>query len=107
GTPSAAHPDQVPHRIAVKRRDELMKWQAGISRRKNQGHVGETLDVLVEKETTPGRYVGRSYRDAPDIDGTVLFHGEGIRPGDIVPVRITGADVYDLHGETLALTPSP
>jgi ribosomal protein S12 methylthiotransferase len=75
-----------------------MKWQAGISRRKNRRHVGETLEVLVEKEAAPGRFVGRSYRDAPEIDGTVALTGSGIRPGDIIPVRITESDVYDLQG---------
>jgi ribosomal protein S12 methylthiotransferase len=98
GTPSADMPGQVPARVATARRDELMRWQAGISRRKNQRHVGETLNVLVETEPAPGRYVGRSYRDAPEIDGTVAFTGTGARAGDIIPVRITHADVYDLSG---------
>ncbi len=100
GTPSAENPDQVPGRVAARRRDELMKVQAGISRRKNLAHVGETLDVLVERETAPGRYMGRSYRDAPDIDGAVIFTGSGPRLGDIVPVKVTGGDIYDLHGQT-------
>jgi ribosomal protein S12 methylthiotransferase len=98
GTPSADMPGQVPSRVAQARRDELMRWQAGISRRKNQRHVGETLNVLVESEPAPGRYVGRSYRDAPEIDGSVAFTGAGARRGDIIPVRITGSDVYDLSG---------
>jgi len=98
GTPSGEMPDQVPTRVARARRDELMKWQAGISRRKNKRRVGETLDVLVEKETAAGHYVGRSYRDAPEIDGTVAFTASAAVPGDIVPVRITDSDVYDLSG---------
>lgn len=99
GTPAASAPGQVPSRVASRRRDELMRLQAGISRRKNLSRVGETLDVLVERETAPGQFAGRTYRDAPEIDGAVFFAGGNVRPGDIVPVRITDGDTYDLHGE--------
>jgi ribosomal protein S12 methylthiotransferase len=58
--------------------------------------VGETLDVLVEGQGD-GLSVGRSYRDAPEIDGLVLIDGD-VRAGEIVPVRITGALEYDLTG---------
>lgn len=100
GTPSADMPGQVPLKTARTRRDELMKLQAGVSRRKNQRHIGATLDVLVEKETAPGHFTGRSYRDAPEIDGLVAFTAAAARPGDIIPVQITGADTYDLSGSS-------
>jgi len=58
--------------------------------------VGEALDVLVEGEGD-GISLGRSYRDAPEIDGLVIVEGK-LPVGEIVPVRITGAMAYDLTG---------
>jgi ribosomal protein S12 methylthiotransferase len=96
GTPSAdlAHP--VPEKIKAERRDRLMALQQSISLAKNQAFVGKTLDVLMEGQGD-GLSVGRSYRDAPEIDGLVLVNGD-VPPGEIVPVRITGALEYDLTG---------
>jgi ribosomal protein S12 methylthiotransferase len=62
----------------------------------NQSYVGKTLDVLVEGFDN-GISVGRSYRDAPEIDGMVFVEGQ-LELGQIVPVRITGAMAYDLTG---------
>ena len=62
----------------------------------NQAYVGKTLDVLVEGRDK-GIAIGRSYRDAPEIDGMVFIEGDA-RIGDIVPVRISGAMAYDLTG---------
>ncbi|HEY3413390.1 MAG TPA: 30S ribosomal protein S12 methylthiotransferase RimO [Armatimonadota bacterium] len=98
GTPAATLPGQVPHRVAEQRREELMKWQAGISRRRNRALVGSALDVLVEERTANGAYSGRTYRDAPEIDGTVAFTGGDSAPGSIVSVQITAAGVHDLSG---------
>jgi ribosomal protein S12 methylthiotransferase len=96
GTPSAdlAHP--VPEKIKAERRDRLMALQQSISLAKNQAFVGKTLDVLMEGQGD-GLSVGRSYRDAPEIDGLVLINGD-VPPGEIAPVRITGALEYDLTG---------
>ena len=58
--------------------------------------MGKTLDVLVEGRDN-GIAIGRSYRDAPEIDGLVLVEGEA-QIGDIIPVKITGAMAYDLTG---------
>ena len=82
--------------VKVERRDSLMALQQGISLAKNQSFVGRTLDVLVEGHGD-GLSVGRSYRDAPEIDGLVLIQGD-VPMGEIVPVRITGALEYDLTG---------
>lgn len=98
GTPSAELPGQVPRRLAEKRREDLMKVQAGISRRKNKALIGATLDVLVEGRREDGGFTGRSYRDAPEIDGTVSFSAETVELGAIVPVKINQADVHDLAG---------
>ena len=105
GTPSAALPDQVDDAVKQERYERLMELQSAISLKKNQALVGQTLDVLVEghgagedesgADTGDVISLGRSYRDAPEIDGYVLVEGE-LPLGEIVPVRITGATTYDL-----------
>ncbi|MBN2472513.1 MAG: radical SAM protein, partial [Anaerolineae bacterium] len=107
GTPSATLPGHVPDEVKAERHDRLMALQQGISLARNQALVGQTLDVLVEghgeAEDEDGNPVdglislGRSYRDAPEIDGYVFVDGE-LPVGEIVPVRVTGAMVYDLLG---------
>lgn len=96
GTPSAELPGQVPDEVKQDRLDLLMEVQQGISHQRNHEFVGRTLPVLVEGYND-GLSVGRSYRDAPEIDGMVIVEGE-LPVGEIVPVRITGAMVYDLIG---------
>ncbi len=105
GTPSATLPNHVPDEIKQQRYEQLMELQQGISLARNQALVGQSLDILVEGhgegEDEDGELtgdlisLGRSYRDAPEIDGYVLVEGE-LPPGEIVPVRITGATTYDL-----------
>ena len=105
GTPSAALANHVDDAIKQDRYERLMALQQGISLKKNQALVGTKLDILVEgngvgedeagEETGAVISLGRSYRDAPEIDGYVLVEGE-LPLGEIVPVRITGATTYDL-----------
>jgi len=96
GTSSDVYGDPIPQEVKEARRDELMLLQQQISLEKNQSFVGEELKVLVEGYGD-GISLGRSYRDAPEIDGMVLVEGKlGI--GEIVPVRINGAMPYDLSG---------
>lgn len=97
GTPAARLEDNVPPEVKKERRERLMAVQQPISLAKNQALVGRTLDILVEGQGE-GLSVGRSYRDAPEIDGLVLVQAE-LPVGKIVPVRITGALEYDLVGE--------
>ena len=99
GTPAGRLEDDVPPEVKEERRERLMEVQQPISLAKNQALVGQTLDVLVEGQGD-GVSVGRSYRDAPEIDGLVLVQAE-LPVGGIVPVRITGALEYDLIGEAL------
>jgi len=96
GTTSAPLGDPVPAAVKQARFEALMELQQGISMQINQSFVGKTLDVLTEGFDN-GITVGRSYRDAPEIDGMVLIEGEP-EIGQIVPVRITGAMAYDLAG---------
>jgi ribosomal protein S12 methylthiotransferase len=96
GTPAADLPDQVPDQVKEERYQRLMELQQSISLAKNQQMIGRTLDVLVEG-SGDGLSVGRSYRDAPEVDGLVLVKEE-LPQGEIVPVLITGAMEYDLIG---------
>ncbi|MGB7875847.1 MAG: 30S ribosomal protein S12 methylthiotransferase RimO [Anaerolineales bacterium] len=96
GTTSAPLGDPVSATVKQARFEELMELQQGISMQINQSYVGKTLDVLVEGFDN-GISVGRSYRDAPEIDGLVFIEGR-LELGQIVPVRITGAMAYDLTG---------
>jgi ribosomal protein S12 methylthiotransferase len=94
GTESAGLKDSVPQKVKEERRDRLMALQQGISLRKNQACVGKTLRILVEGEGD-GVSVGRSYRDAPEVDGLVIVDGK-LPVGKMVDVNITGAMPYDL-----------
>jgi ribosomal protein S12 methylthiotransferase len=96
GTHAASLPNPVSEKVKIRRRERLMTLQQKISLAKNQAFVGQTLDVLIEGQGD-GLSVGRSYRDAPEIDGLVLIDGLA-PPGEIVPVHINGALEYDLSG---------
>jgi ribosomal protein S12 methylthiotransferase len=105
GTPSADLPSHVPDDVKQNRYDQLMELQQGISLKKNQAMMGKTIPVLIEgygtgededgNDTGDKLSLGRSYRDAPEIDGYVIIEGE-LPVGEIIPVRITGATTYDL-----------
>jgi ribosomal protein S12 methylthiotransferase len=103
GTPSALLPGQVPDDVKQARKEALMETQQAISHQVNQSFVGKTLPVLVEGYGD-GLSVGRSYRDAPEIDGLVVVEGH-LPEGEIVPVRITGAMAYDLLGNADVTAP--
>ena len=96
GTTSEPLGDPVPPEVKQARWEQLMELQQGISLERNQSFVGQTLDVLIEGQGE-GLSIGRSYRDAPEIDGLVIVENE-IPIGEMVPVRITGAMAYDLTG---------
>jgi ribosomal protein S12 methylthiotransferase len=102
GTTSEPLGDPIPAKIKQARYDRLMELQQGISMQINQSYVGKTLDVLVEGRDK-GIAIGRSYRDAPEIDGMVFIEGNA-NIGEIVPVKVTGAMAYDLTG-TLSQEP--
>ena len=101
GTASEPFGDPIPADVKQERYERLMERQQSISLEINQSFVGQTLDVLIEGSSgnTDGGELslGRSYRDAPEIDGMVIIEGE-LPVGEILPVRITGAMVYDLSG---------
>jgi ribosomal protein S12 methylthiotransferase len=87
----------VPEEVKEERRARFMQVQAAISREKLAAKVGRTLDVLVD-EVSGTRAVGRSHADAPEIDGVVrIANAKGVKPGDIVRVKVTRADEHDLE----------
>ena len=99
GTTSEPLGDPVPAEVKQERWERLMSVQQNISLQINQSYVGKTLDMLVEGYDK-GLSIGRSYRDAPEIDGLVFAEGRA-EIGAIVPVRISGAMAYDLTGTLL------
>ena len=109
GTPSATMPDQVPDEVKQERYGRLMEVQQPISLRKNQAQVGKLLEILIEGEgeiadTGDPLLLGRSYRDAPEIDGLVLVPGvSGMPIGEMLEVHINSAMEYDLVGEPLVM----
>ena len=100
-TPSGALAGPVPEEVKQARRDELMALQQPISLQRNQALVGQILPVLIEGYGD-GVSIGRTYRDAPEIDGLVFVPGE-LPIGEIVPIRLDGAMTYDLTGAPVTL----
>jgi len=96
GTASESLGDPVPAEVKEERFQRLMVLQQPISLQINQSYVGQTMDVLVEGRKK-GIFIGRSFREAPEVDGLVFVEGEA-EIGSIVPVKITGAMEYDLTG---------
>ena len=100
GTPAAGFPDQVPARIKKKRRNEIMRIQQKISAECLKNKVGQRMRVLTEGYLPEeGVYIGRTYMDAPDVDGYLFFTSPRERiSGDFVNVTVTEASEYDLKG---------
>ncbi|MCD8365438.1 MAG: 30S ribosomal protein S12 methylthiotransferase RimO [Clostridiales bacterium] len=102
-TPAAEYPDQVEEAEKEAWKDEVMKLQEEIIQDKNGDMIGRELDIMIGgKVADEDAYVGRSYRDAPDIDGYVFVRtGEELATGDFVRVKIIGAYEYDLIGDLM------
>jgi ribosomal protein S12 methylthiotransferase len=96
GTPSESLGDPIPPEVKEERCGRLMTLQQEISHEKNKSFIDQTMQVLIEGYGD-GISVGRSYRDAPEIDGIVIVNEE-ISAGEMVQVRITEALPYDLSG---------
>jgi ribosomal protein S12 methylthiotransferase len=89
----------VPEEVKAERWHRFMAAQREVSRELNAARVGRTIDVIVDEVDADGA-VGRSTWDAPEIDGSVFLNAmTGVKPGDIVRVRVTNADEYDVWGE--------
>jgi ribosomal protein S12 methylthiotransferase len=98
GTPAESLGDPIPEHVKIERMEKLMQIQADISLERNQQFINRTMDVLVEGVDTENQIsIGRSYRDAPEVDGLVVI--EEIAPiGELVQVRIHSAITHDLIG---------
>lgn len=104
GTVAGAMPNQIPDEIKQERYHELMALQAQISEEIHKNTEGQTLEVLVEgiEEDGSGLHYGRSYREAPDIDGLVFIENPGdIKPGCFVKVNILQGFTYESVGERI------
>lgn len=104
GTVAGSMPNQIPDEIKQERYHELMALQAQISEEIHKDTEGQTLEVLVEgiEEDGSGLHYGRSYREAPDIDGLVFIENPGdIKPGCFVKVNILQGFTYESVGERI------
>jgi ribosomal protein S12 methylthiotransferase len=99
-TPAAAMPGQIDEAVKEARRDAVMELQQAVSLDKSREMIGRVIECLIEgKIEDDNTYVGRSYKDAPNVDGYVFVNtDENLMSGDIVKVRIDGAMEYDLIG---------
>ena len=118
GTPAAEMDGQVDEEVKIARRNEIMELQQEISAEKAEGRIGKAYEVLVEgtvpvdsvngeafasimevNEDGKKVYIGRTYMDAPDVDGQVFFESDyEIMSGELVEVEIIASDEYDLFG---------
>ena len=102
-TPAAAMPAQIPEEVKEDRRAEIMELQQEIAFEKAEGMTGRELTVMIEgKAADENVYVGRTYMDAPGVDGYLFLNtDETLMSGDFARVRVTGAAEYDLIGELI------
>lgn len=96
-------PDKVKPEIARDRQDKIMELQRSISLEKNRAMIGTVVDTIIDEYSAEqGSFIGRTYRDAPEIDNEVIIpaaeaHNK-IQPGAIIPVKITEASEYEIYG---------
>ena len=104
GVPAYDFPDQVPEKTRRKRLDLIMRRQREIAAEFAESMIGKTVDVVVEGKSKTKRslWEGRTYGDAPDVDGIIYLSGKNLEPGMFAKARITGSRDYDLEGEILA-----
>jgi len=103
-TPAAEMPDQIPEEIKEERQAELMELQQDIAFDAAEDMIGKEVLVMVEgKVADENAYVGRTYKDAPGVDGLIFINTEEeLMSGDFAKVKVTGALEYDLIGELLS-----
>ena len=104
GTPAEAFPGQISEEQKLLWQEEVMELQQEVSFDKNEAMIGKEVLAFIEgKVADENVYIGRTYRDAPDVDGYVFVHTRGeLLTGEFVKVRITGAYEYDLIGEVVS-----
>ena len=97
-TPAMRLVDHLPEDVKEARRDELMAVQQEIAFAFGDSLVGYELDCLIDEQLDETTWRGRTYADAPEIDGTVIVNGEGLAIGSLIPVEVCGREEYDLLG---------
>ena len=102
-TPAAEMPDQIPEEVKEDRQAEIMELQQEIEFAQAEDMIGEEVLVMIEgKVADENAYVGRTYKDAPGVDGLIFINtDEELMSGDFARVKVTGAVEYDLIGELL------
>mgnify|MGYP004466752395 FL=1 len=100
-TPAAGFPDQIEEEVKKDRQADIMELQQEIAFEKAEGMTGQDVLIMIEgKVADENAYVGRTYKDAPNVDGLVFVNTDReLMTGDFVPVHITGSYEYDLIGE--------
>jgi ribosomal protein S12 methylthiotransferase len=103
GTPATKLDGHLPEEVKAERRAQLMQVQQEIALAWSAGQVGKTLEAIVDGPDPefPNHVHARSHADAPDIDCLVRVKGKGLRSGDIIRVKVTAADGYDLVGRAV------
>jgi ribosomal protein S12 methylthiotransferase len=103
GTPAASFPGQISEKVKQRRFDTVMSLQQDISKEINSGLMGTEMKVIIDEkvENEPGLYMGRSFMDAPEVDGIVYVRSEKeeLFPGDFRNINVTGFMEYDLVGD--------
>jgi ribosomal protein S12 methylthiotransferase len=100
GTPAEELDGGISDEVKQSRRDRLMAAQQEIAFAWNAAQVGRRLDVMIDRRVVqqPHAYVGRTYADAPEIDGQIYVTGAELSPGQIVSCEVVAAEGYDLVG---------
>lgn len=103
GTPAAEMEDQIPEEVKEDRQAELMELQQEIAFDLAEDMIGREVLVMIEgKVADENAYVGRTYKDAPNVDGLIFVNtDEELMSGDFARVKVTGAAEYDLIGELM------
>ncbi|MBI2191189.1 MAG: 30S ribosomal protein S12 methylthiotransferase RimO [Planctomycetes bacterium] len=104
GTAAFRHPDAVPETVKQQRLDQLMEVQKAIAFEKARAVVGRKLEILIDRlgDRRSGVWEGRSYGEAPEIDGVIHVQGRDLKPGGFYDCEIVGADGYDLIARPVA-----
>ena len=102
-TAAAKMPDQIDEEVKEERQAELMELQQDIVFEQAEDMIGRELLVMIEgKVADENAYVGRTYRDAPNVDGLIFVNTDvELMSGDFARVKVTGAVEYDLIGELI------
>ncbi len=103
GTPATRLDDHLGEEVKQERRNRVMEVQQEIAFAWGRKQVGRELDAIIDSPDpeVPNHMLGRSHADAPDIDGVLRIKGKGLRSGDIVRVKVTAADGYDLAARAI------